>query len=268
MVKMNNNLKYDNNMKKSIISISLMLSFVLIGFQAMSQELPLMKVRFNNPHYDCPTHLYCVDVEFQSNTADLKVFGVNVRFFYDRDLMRFYSIGDYVTGYSSPEPPQLIPGPTGSGSFFGLSGRIEWFNGMVQLSEPTDTVISTTGWTKLFNVCFKVVDPSYLMNHPNFCPTIVWDLQEDFVNGGFFPGDDGVVISTVLSYPDVSAQTTENVVQFNWVYDAVGEAYGHPVEDVCILTDCFIIPVANWAIYLGIGLMVVASVVIYRRRIG
>lgn len=254
-------------MKKSIISIGLMLTFVLIGFQSMSQDLPLMKVRFNNPHYDCPTHLYCVDVEFQSDSPGLQVFGVNVRFFYDRDLMMFYSMGDYTMGYTSPEPPQRVTGPAGSGSFFGLSGKIEWFNGLVQLTEPTDTVISTTGWTKLFNVCFKVLDPSYILTHPNFCPAIIWDLQENPENGGFFPGDDGVVVTTLLSWPDVSSPTTENVVQFNWAYGAVGEAYGHPVEEVCITPDCFIIPVANWAIYIGISLMVIATVFIYRRRI-
>jgi len=44
---------------------------------------PVIKVRFNNPTYNCASQTYCVDVEFQSNTADQQLFGMNVRFYYD-----------------------------------------------------------------------------------------------------------------------------------------------------------------------------------------
>ena len=36
----------------------------------------------------------------------------------------------------------------------------------------------------------------------------------------FFVGDDGVVITVVDPGPSESLPTTENVIQFNWVYDS------------------------------------------------
>ena len=56
--------------------------FLLLATFADAQNVG-MTVRLANPEYDCVAQTYCVDVEFQSNTADQQLFGMNVRFFYD-----------------------------------------------------------------------------------------------------------------------------------------------------------------------------------------
>ena len=249
----------------------LLLILILSGFIAIAQpqQIPVVSVRFANPHYDCPTATYCVDVEFMSDIEGQQVYGMNVRFFYDDAILEFLSMGDYMTGYTSPDPPQIMTGQPGSGAPYGIAGPLEWFNGTLQLvSFDTAVYLSTTQWTKLFNVCFHVDDPNSI-GIDNFCPSIIWDLQVNPDLGGYLPGDDGVVITVVdPTFLQDSSPTTENVVQFNWQYGGTGGGFGFPVSLICITTKCGdVVPVANWSLFLAIGMMLVASVWIYRRRI-
>ena len=247
-------------------------TLLLSGVQAQADELPVLTVRFVNPVFDCPTQNYCLDVEFLSDTPDQQLFGMNVRFFYDDDILEFLSMGDYAPGYNSPIPPVIQTGPPGSGAAFGVAGPLEWFNGTVQLESPSPVYLSTTEWTKLFNVCFHIDDYNSL-NLYEFCPSIIWDLQEEPPIPpdleGYLPGDDGVVMTVVdQTGEQESAPTTENVVQYNWVYDASGGLIGHPIPVDCVTTICgIIIPLSNWALYLAIGLMFLATIFIYRRRV-
>lgn len=257
-------------MKRNVFLLLIFSLVFLSGFQALAQPpMPVLSVRFANPHFDCPTKNYCLDVEFLAEIPDQQLFGMNVRFFYDDNVLEFLSMGDFAQGYGSPVPPEIVPGPPGSGVAFGIAGPLEWFNGTVQWLSPSPVYISTTQWTKLFNVCFHVDDPQAL-DIENFCPTIVWDLQENppEFGGGFLQGDDGVVMTIVAPPPLESAPTTEHVVQFNWQYDHSGNLIGFPVPEVCVSTTCgYIIPLSDWSLYLGIGLMFVISIFIYKRRI-
>lgn len=250
--------------------ISLMLLLILSGFIANAQpQIPVVSVRFANPTYDCPTEIYCVDVEFKSDIEGQQVYGMNVRFFYDDAILEFLAMGDFMTGYDSPDQPQILTGLSGSGAPYGITGPLEWVNGTLQLvSFDTAVYLSDTGWTKLFNVCFHVDDPNSI-GIQNFCATIIWDLQENPLLGGYLPGDDGVVITVVdPTYQQDSSPTTENVIQFNWQYGGAGGGFGFPVSLICRKTTCgYIIPVANWSLFLAIAMMLIASVWIYKRRI-
>jgi hypothetical protein len=254
---------------KTKIYLPVLFILVLSGFQVAAQPaLPVVTVRFANPVYDCPTQTYCLDVEFISDTPGQQLFGMNVRFFYDGNVLEYLSMGDFQVGYGSPEPPLIQTQSPGSGAFFGLAGPLEWFNGSLQLLSPSTIFLSTTQWTKLFHICFRVKDPLALKGMDNFCPPIIWDLQADPQNGGYLQGDDGVVMTVVDNTPgQESAPTNENVVQFNWQYDLTGNLIGHPVSLICISTFCgYIIPLANWSLFLAIGLMIVATLFIYKRR--
>jgi len=256
-------------MKRKIF-LPLLFSLVITGFLAAAQSpLPVVTVRFNNPQYDCPTQTYCLDVEFKSNSdaASQQLFGMNVRFYYDDNILEFLSLGDFSPGWAMTDPPVIETGPPGSGNNFGITGPLEWFNGTVNLVD-FPSVDLTTEYQKLFNVCFHVDDPNSV-KIDEFCPSVIWDLQLDPEMGGFQLGDDGVVI-TLVDYigGNESTPTTENVEQFNWQYDLIGDMYGHTVKTVCISTICgYVIPLSNWSLFLAIGLMLVASVFIYRRRI-
>ncbi|WP_373549928.1 beta strand repeat-containing protein [Haliscomenobacter sp.] len=205
-----------------------------------AQTQPIVTVRFANPRFNCATNEYCLDVEFQSNTADQSLFGMNVRFFYDDSALEFVNFRNFQGGYGAvaPNPPQIITGPLASAAAFNFSGAAEYVNGAVQLTNESApaVVISTSGWTKLYEACFTVDGTP---NSSNFCPSIVWDLESDPSLGGYSNGSDGVVITVVDPTPQFdSAPAIENVAQFNWQYSGSGAApFGMPNSTSCISID-------------------------------
>ena len=221
--------------------LAMSFAFCLLSFTTVLFSQPTVTVRFANPVYDCLTGDYCLDVEFLADSQDVEVFGMNVRFFYDDTIMEFTAFSDFQGGYGpvSPDPPQVSTnGPAGP-SLFNFVGPAEFVNGAFQLLDTTGGIIlDTVVWTKLFQICFQIDDPG--LDLSSFCPSVVWDLEQDPTLGGFLIGDDGVVITMVDPDPFIeSASTTENVEQFNWVYSGPGTPpYGMPVSTTCINIDC------------------------------
>jgi hypothetical protein len=247
---------------------------VLAGFQALAQPQPdpLVTTRFWNPVFDCPSRTYCVDVQFKSDTPGRQIFGVNVRLFYEDAILEYQSMDSFYEGYELWEDPEKTEDAASFGQYLGLAGADDWINGYVQLINPSDFAL-TTEFQTLFRICFHVDDP-YSFNQADFCPTIIFDLTlntvEDFGARAGFSYSEGWQV-TLVPLPgsfNESDPSIEDVVQFNWAYDdPEGSPVGHPVPDFCIPNPCIIIPVSDWAIYLAIGLMIVATVFIYRRRI-
>jgi hypothetical protein len=230
---------------KTISLISLLLLFLSMfsGYDCKATE-PIVTVRFANPQYTCATQTYNLDVEFQCNIPDKELFGMNVRFFYPDDLLEFLSFNEFSSGYSVtvPDPPLESTGNASSGmTYFGFPGAQEYINGAIQkISSETTTYLSTTGWTKLFAVNFHVDDTSS-MNSDSFCPSVIWDLDES-ASGGINP-QGGIIITMVLTYPDITEPATEHCVQFNWQYDGIpGLPHGYPVNSNCINTICSYAP--------------------------
>jgi hypothetical protein len=238
------------------------------GYQMMAGQNPTVSVRLNNPRFDCPTHNYCVDVEFMADSPNYFLFGMNVRLFYDDNILEFDSFGSFEGGYISMGAPEVQNFGSGSGAPFGLAGPAEWVNGAIQLGGLPSLYLSTTEWTKLFSICFHVDDPTAI-NLESFCPSLIWDLQMDPQMGGYLPGDDGVVITVKnQSDPQYSIPATTAVLQYNWNYVGGGDVpFGSPAPVVCISTKCGeFIPLSDWSLYLAIGLMVIATALIWRRR--
>lgn len=209
---------------------------------AMTAQAPVITVRFANPQNDCVTQEYCLDVEFKSDTTDQELFGMNVRFFYDDDVLEFVDFRDYQGGYGAviPDPPIISTSEPAGPALFNFEGAAEFVNGAIQLVNlgPPPIILDTTTWSKLFQICFLVDDPN--ANLDTFCPSVVWDLEQNPLNGGFLAGDDGVVITVVDPDPNnESLSADENVVQFNWQYIGNGQApFGEPVDSVCSNINC------------------------------
>lgn len=208
---------------------------------------PNITVRFSNPSFDCVTSEYCLDVQFQSDQENQRLFGMNVRFFYEELGLEFLHFTNFANGYGAvaPDPPQILTSPPAFGyNFFGFgipgNGPAEWVNGAIQLVDfgQDPIYISTTDWTTIFQICFSIDETN--PDSTGFCPPIVWDLEEDPANGGYLLGDDGVVITIFDEQTGLSEPAQEFVEQFNWAYSGGGAAppYGAPVELVCIPIAC------------------------------
>lgn len=228
------------HLKFSLVFFSILL---FSGFKAFSVD-PVVTVRFANPEFVCTTQTYSLDVEFQCNTANKELFGMNVRFFYPENVLEFLSFGEFATGYGPalPNPPLKSTGNESSGmALFGFLGPQEYINGAIQKNAADPLVyLSTTGWTKLFNVSFHVDDPAAL-NSQSFCPPVIWDLNEA-QTGGINPSG-GIIITLTVTYPNLSSPATENCQQFNWQYDGIpGLPHGNPLPTDCVNTICAYAP--------------------------
>lgn len=205
-------------------------------------QAPLITVRFANPQNDCATGSYCLDVEFKADMPDQEVFGMNVRFFYDDQLLELIAFTDYQGGYgaAAPDPPTITTSEPAGPALFNFGGAAEFVNGAIQLVNTgvPPIYLDTENYTKLFQVCFNLDGP--IENLDTFCPPVVWDLEQDPANGGFLAGDDGVVITVVDPDPNnESLSADENVEQFNWQYTGNGTApYGEPIEETCSNVNC------------------------------
>jgi uncharacterized repeat protein (TIGR01451 family) len=219
-------------------------SFLIALSGQMTAQSPLVAARFSNPSINCLTLQYCLDVEFRSSPENLEVFGMNVRFFYDDAYLEFQSFTDFQGGYGpvSPNPPVVSSTIPGTGTtFFGLPapGIADFVNGAIQLVDNSQPplLLDDENWTKLFQVCFTI--DGVLADSSQFCPPVIWDLEADPANGGYLPGDDGVVITIVDQPPFMSTAAMENVEQFNWAYSGPGTPpYGAPEPVECISILC------------------------------
>ena len=70
----------------------MMFSFILL-MTWTSYSQTTVTVRYANGTYDCNTEEYCLDVEFQADEVGQEVYGMNVRFFYDDDILEFVDFG-------------------------------------------------------------------------------------------------------------------------------------------------------------------------------
>lgn len=202
---------------------------------------PNITVRFNNPTFDCNTDKYCADVEFQSDLPGYQLFGMNVRFWYDDSVLELANFTGFLGGYSAvtPNPPDKFTSTSAGPAWFNFVGAAENISGGVQLTNEgaADIIIPTTGWAKVFQVCF-VVDASN-PNVNSFCPSLVWDKESNPANGGFIPNSDGVVITLRPPGGGTSVPATEYASQFNWQYSGSGNApYGIPNSNNCGSINC------------------------------
>lgn len=208
---------------------------------------PNFTIRFANPQFNCSTSEYCVDVQLQSDIPDQQLFGINVRFFYADNTLELIDFRDFQGGYGpvAPNPPTVLTSPPSFGyDYFHLgtpgNGAADWVNGAVQLVDygQPPLYISTTDWTKVFQICFAVDDPD--PDSTQFCPSLIWDLEQNPADGGFLSGDEGVVMTATTGVPGESTPVFEHVAQFNWQYTGSGGAppFGEPIETDCIPFSC------------------------------
>jgi hypothetical protein len=260
------------------VLILILFSFVLLSsvqtLEAQPPAMPMVAVQFANPTYDCPTQIYCLDVQFMTDTPGKELFLMNMRFFYEDNILEFLSVGNFQGDYESVYVPIIDDTYDSSlGDYLGFPGStMDFVEGVIQLNKnnnpPAPPIYLTGQWTTLFTVCFHVDDPGS-WNINDFCPAVIWDLQEnpppDY--GGYLDVDEGVVMTVVLN--DGSEPTAETAISLNWQHDGTPDdpPVGFYDPTICIPTRCGTsVPVSNWALFLGIGLMLVLSAFIYRRR--
>lgn len=230
------------NMQKLIINCSLsfglLLSLSICQINAQG-NLPGVTTRFANPQFNPITRSYTLDLELNASIPDLKLFGINLRFFYDASDLEFVSISDLHSSYAiQGELPKAYVGNSASGSaIFNFEAAAGYINTAVQLvKEDAPLVISDRNWTRFGRAHFRVA-PS-IVDGTQVCPSVVWDKKSSAKGEGFLPGSSGVVITLVEDDPETRETTQPTAVYslpFNWDFNGSDNMpYGYPANDVCI----------------------------------
>ena len=222
-----------NSIKGFIMMILCSLTFCLTG-----QTLPQIEARFANPSYDSETRNYFLDVELHSKTSAEKLFGMNLRFFYDASKMEFAKADQFQQGYGIlGNAPKATVGSAESGTqLFDFNNAAAYVNGGVQLMDDRYPLqIRNDGWVKAFRLVFDV--PSTTLDAENFCPSVIWDIEAAQGQGGFLPGSAGLVITvaeTSRSSKYASKPTVASGLPFNWSYDQeTGLPHGRTQASEC-----------------------------------
>lgn len=221
----------------SMLVVALILCSAMI---ARAQGVPEAGVRLSNPQFDKESRIYTLDVELQSNADDQQLFGMNMRFFYDAAKLKFLDFRNMAAGYGIlGKQPRAFTGNSSSGLYlFNLEQEVAYVNAAVQLmEESTSLMVSRGGWTKFFQIGFEV--PKHIVDAGGaFFPSVILDTKGD-ARGGFFKGEDGVLITFVEHdplTPMVSKPTITRLAEhFNWEYHGYQEyPFGQPVEETGI----------------------------------
>ncbi len=213
------------------LKIYLALIIMTLFVQAAFATDTIVKVRFNNPQFNCTTQILNVDVEFQCNIANQKLYGINCRFIYPDSLLEFINFNEIATGYAATG---TVPIQNGSGANFGYTGVYDFVNKAISKYGTPTANLSTTGWTKIFAINFHVDDVN-AYNSTNLFSSLTWDLDID--QTGFLTPQ-GVVI-TLWRGGDLSSPTIEQVFHHNWQNDNIlGLPFGFPVNNTSISTVC------------------------------
>ena len=235
---------YSKSLQTMATSLATLICLVILSANASGQVNPKVKVRFANPVFSCVDSTYCLDVQMQTDSTNTKLFGFNVRFFYDDNVLEFDTLTSMVGGYSersSSGTGIFTGGPTSGSALFGLGGAAEYANLIVELTNtalPVTISSDSTIWTTFFKACFKI---DFMTDSTSFCPSIIWE-QSPSGSGGILSGSDGIVITaTQQGSPQNSRSTDETAVQYNWAFtpSATSPPYGAPTATDCIMATCW-----------------------------
>lgn len=227
------------NINMSAKVLMMICAFISTTFMLSGQNMAQINARFSNPRFDDNTRMYFLDVELNSKVSKEFLFGMNVRFFYDANMLEFQNFDQFTAGYGTlgESPRAAVSNGQAGVQMFNLKESTAFVNRSVQLTdENTPLVIVPEKWVKVFRACFKV--PLTYSDKTDFCPSIIWDTKGDVGTGGFLMGDDGLVITTLENdpnTPEVSAPSHVNATFFNWEQNLEdGMPYGKPVQTSCV----------------------------------
>jgi hypothetical protein len=154
-------------------------------------------------------------------------------------------------------------GPNGSGQqpvmikIYTLSGPLAYGNMTLKSSTPVTVFDGQSLTTQLFNIVPTFIPAGSVM-------VVEYSVQDNlgmFGNGRYYPGANGLG-QTGPSYFAASDCGIPNPLS----YAAIGFPDSHLIINAYGEITTTSVPVANWALYLAIGMMVVVMAVAVRRR--
>lgn len=148
----------------------------------------------------------------------LKLFGMNLRFFYDSRIFKGYAAGGFLPipedGYRVYNFHNTKDTPAGWAAF-GSTGALTYVNGALELLDMGDAINIGEDWTDIMKLRFIPKSPL----EGEQCPSFILDKEMIPANGGFLTGSDGITITELTGFDNTfrTAPTTEYVEHYNWI---------------------------------------------------
>jgi hypothetical protein len=220
--------------KYFFLVIVLSLSFI---YSVFGQNQATIQSRFSNPQFLEESRTYCLDVELKTDVSGLKIYGMNVRFFYDASILTYKEMKGFQPGYAqvSPFPAEVTKGDLWGTMLFNTESSAASVNGAVQLVDQNSSIeLPLMEWRKLFQVCFEV--PESVTADQPFCPSVIWDYN-NASSSSFLRRSGGLVVTTVEDDQSVVGQNHNlEINNFNWeIYqEQITPPFGMPLAIDCI----------------------------------
>ena len=219
--------KVKRDFRSKLQLLSLLFCFTISSTQLLkSQDL---NFRFIGTELDCDSKVMCFDLEAYANESSVLLDEVNIRFFIDDAQMTLISIHNPPSGYYLEFGNNSSTGVSGAGqSFFGFQGEFQYIKDNLKRigAIGLEFGVGPQNYTYLMEACFQIVADVDLDALNSFCPTIVWDKEENG-QSGFGTGSEGLQSLAIDPVdPDQSITLTEYVDHYNW-------DYFNPIEESC-----------------------------------
>ena len=206
------------NMQKLLL---LMLMGIMGYATSYSQTDPKVWVRFANPVYDCADSTYCLDVQMQSDSANIELFQINMRFFFDPAVLEYDKLTNFQGGYKERTNANtgISTGNAASGQIvFGFSGAASYGNLIVDIGNKNQAIAMSNNpsvWTTYYQICFKVKS---IADSSKFCPVVIWE-QQPAQRGGIRSGSDGIVVRAIDLRPGANPDDTRSLEEIGIHYN-------------------------------------------------
>lgn len=202
----------------------------------------MLKLQFANPRYVADK--YVVDVEAQCDVPNEIVFGINTRFHYDATKLKAgtntngnIAFTNFNAGYGLQNKAGCQTTQAGKAYFGFPTTPSTYVNWAIQLNNVDEAQqLPTDGWLRLFSVEIK-----HNGIQENFCPSLIWDTQNEQDKGGYASPNAKVISTLVKTLGLKSGSTTTKATQticnhLNWedFPGTTSKPYGKPVETHCI----------------------------------
>lgn len=201
-------------------------------------EIDRVSMRFAQPQFNVNERAYSINVEMHALQPGQKLFGINLRFFYDATNIEFAGISALHSSYSiMGAAPFAYRGNDESGQYmFNFPASAAYINTAVQLmNEDAPLELLHTGWTKIATLNFVI--PESVEINSQLCPALIWDQKSSVLKESFLPGSNGVVVTLVEEDASTRETTKPTVVtseSFNWgSYGVMNMPFGAPLQQDC-----------------------------------
>ena len=212
----------------------LLILLLVISSNITAQDSHL-DFRFSNGKVDRVSNSYSIDVDVKTQITDAALYAMNLRFFYEADLLKLAEFSNFKDGYNfiDNQKKTILGSEESAERMFGLQGTAGYVNQGIEMKDVDKSAWKSDEWEKVVTLRFEILDQSFLKTP---CPSFMWDKQSDTNKGGLLRGSMGSTASFIgLNNNKLECNGAScSYEDYNWLMKSVSAPYGESQKGGCI----------------------------------